>query len=177
MDFDVPRTDLPRLHGKPMSLLLTAGGEGIDNADLVFRGFHHMVGLLRARSAGTWLVPNCTEPEALGEDVRRHAAEFARTLLSKIASLGHCPPRSRRRKRRRFAPSVSTLTARTERIETMSNDPSEMPGGDPTMVPQNDFELPVEGFQGTPEEIERQWFEQVYTGRGDSMLQLTWRAV
>jgi len=86
MDFDSPRTDLPRLHGKPMALLLTAGGERIDNADLVFRGFHHIVGLLRARSAGTWLVPNCTEPEALGEDVRKQAAEFARTLLSKITS-------------------------------------------------------------------------------------------
>jgi uncharacterized oligopeptide transporter (OPT) family protein len=43
--------------------------------------------------------------------------------------------------------------------------------------PQNDFELPIAGFQGTPEEIERQWFEQVYRGRGDSMAQLTWRAV
>src|SRR5215831_9577719 len=40
-----------------------------------------------------------------------------------------------------------------------------------------DFELHVEPFQGTPEEIERQWFEKVYRGRGDSMLQLTWRAV
>ena len=40
-----------------------------------------------------------------------------------------------------------------------------------------EFELPVEGFKGTPEEIERQWFEQVYRGRGDSMDQLTWRAV
>ena len=40
-----------------------------------------------------------------------------------------------------------------------------------------DFELPVKGFKGTPEEIERQWYEQVYKGRGDSMLQLTWRAV
>ncbi len=38
-------------------------------------------------------------------------------------------------------------------------------------------ELPVAGFTGTPEEIERQWFEQVYRGRGDSMKQLTWRAV
>ena len=37
--------------------------------------------------------------------------------------------------------------------------------------------LPVDRFQGTPEEIERQWYEQVYRGRGDSMLQLTWRAV
>ena len=86
MDFDEPRNDLPRLQGKSLSLLLTAGGERIDNADLVFRGFHHMVGLLRARPAGTWLVSNCTEPDALGEDVRRHAAEFARTLIGKIAS-------------------------------------------------------------------------------------------
>ena len=37
--------------------------------------------------------------------------------------------------------------------------------------------LPVEGFQGTPEEIERQWYEQVYRGRGDTLPQLTWRAV
>ncbi len=37
--------------------------------------------------------------------------------------------------------------------------------------------LPIAGFQGTPEEIERQWYEQVYVGRGDSMKQLTLRAV
>src|SRR5712691_9291074 len=37
--------------------------------------------------------------------------------------------------------------------------------------------LPTHRFTGTPEEIERQWYEQVYRGRGDSMLQLTWRAV
>jgi len=33
------------------------------------------------------------------------------------------------------------------------------------------------GFQGGPEAIERQWYEQVYRGRGDSLRQLTWRAV
>jgi uncharacterized oligopeptide transporter (OPT) family protein len=37
--------------------------------------------------------------------------------------------------------------------------------------------LPIAGFKGTPEEIERQWFEQVYKGRGDTLAQLTWRAV
>jgi uncharacterized oligopeptide transporter (OPT) family protein len=37
--------------------------------------------------------------------------------------------------------------------------------------------LPVAGFKGTPEEIERRWYEEVYRGRGDSMAQLTWRAV
>src|ERR1017187_4392012 len=41
----------------------------------------------------------------------------------------------------------------------------------------DEFELPLAGFKGTPAEIERQWFEQVYRGRGDSMKQLTWRAV
>jgi uncharacterized oligopeptide transporter (OPT) family protein len=43
--------------------------------------------------------------------------------------------------------------------------------------PAPEFELPIEGFTGTPEEIERQWFEKVYKGRGDSMPQLTWRAI
>ncbi len=41
----------------------------------------------------------------------------------------------------------------------------------------HEYKLPVKGFKGTPEQIERQWFEQCYRGRGDSMLQLTWRAV
>ncbi len=44
-------------------------------------------------------------------------------------------------------------------------------------ISRDDAPLPIEGFCGTPEEIERQWFEQVYRGRGDSMPQLTLRAV
>lgn len=46
-----------------------------------------------------------------------------------------------------------------------------------TGTPAEADALPLAGFQGTPEEIERQWFEQVYKGRGDTMPQLTWRAV
>jgi putative OPT family oligopeptide transporter len=42
---------------------------------------------------------------------------------------------------------------------------------------QRDRPLPVVGFKGTPEEIERHWYEEVYRGRGDSLAQLTWRAV
>src|SRR6266508_3351924 len=37
--------------------------------------------------------------------------------------------------------------------------------------------LPIRGFRGTPEEIERQWYDQIYRGRGDRIAQLTWRAV
>jgi len=46
-----------------------------------------------------------------------------------------------------------------------------------TSPPEEDKDLPVAGFEGTPEEIEQQWYETVYKGRGDSMRQLTWRAV
>jgi uncharacterized oligopeptide transporter (OPT) family protein len=42
---------------------------------------------------------------------------------------------------------------------------------------ERDRRLPVAGLKGTPEDIERQWYERVYRGRGDSMAQLTWRAV
>src|ERR1017187_1439725 len=55
------------------------------------------------------------------------------------------------------------------------------PGTPPGQTPPNgsayDEPLRVEGFRGTPEEIEAQWFNEVYRGRGDSMPQLTLRAV
>jgi len=49
----------------------------------------------------------------------------------------------------------------------------------PEYDPHDKYEepLPIEGFKGTPEEIERQWYEKVYLGRGDTIKQLTWRAV
>ena len=49
--------------------------------------------------------------------------------------------------------------------------------GIPSGDPNNDRPLRVEGFEGTAEEVERQWLEEVYRGRGDSMPQLTLRAV
>jgi putative OPT family oligopeptide transporter len=54
-----------------------------------------------------------------------------------------------------------------------------MPQASPSTPPTDvaDRPLPVEPFTGTPEEIERAWHEQVYRGRGDSMAQLTPRAV
>ena len=39
------------------------------------------------------------------------------------------------------------------------------------------YELPIEGFKGTADEIERQWYDKCYVGRGDTVKQLTWRAV
>ncbi len=65
MDFDGDRTDVPRLHDKPIGLLLTGGGEETDNADMVLRGFGHLVEYLKAQPAGNLFVPGCTEPGAI----------------------------------------------------------------------------------------------------------------
>jgi len=62
----------------------------------------------------------------------------------------------------------------------VKQDPNQISKGTPAPRPAAsgpDFELPLAGFTGTPEEIDRQWYERVYRGRGDSMLQLTWRAI
>ncbi len=40
-----------------------------------------------------------------------------------------------------------------------------------------DVAIPVEPFKGSPEEIERQWYQQLYLARGAHMRQLTWRAI
>ena len=52
--------------------------------------------------------------------------------------------------------------------------PPDAPG---VTISDVDLDLPIQGFQGTHEEIERQWFEKIYTGRGDTQKQLTLRAV
>jgi uncharacterized oligopeptide transporter (OPT) family protein len=63
------------------------------------------------------------------------------------------------------------------RVKPDLNQPPEETNTPPRTSAGPDFELPLAGFTGTPEEIDRQWIEKVYTGRGDSMRQLTLRAV
>ena len=57
------------------------------------------------------------------------------------------------------------------------NRPTGTPGAPKRVLSDADLDLPIQGFKGTPEEIERQWFEKIYTGRGDTQKQLTLRAV
>lgn len=55
------------------------------------------------------------------------------------------------------------------------------------MLPENSTEkevlsclekpLPLDGFKGTADEVEQEWYDRVYIGSGDRMKQLTWRAV
>jgi multimeric flavodoxin WrbA len=80
MDFEGERPGVPRLHGKPMALLLTGGGEEADNADMVVRGFQHLVGYLKGRMIGHLFVGGCTTPEEIREDVKIRAVAFAMLL-------------------------------------------------------------------------------------------------
>jgi uncharacterized oligopeptide transporter (OPT) family protein len=57
------------------------------------------------------------------------------------------------------------------------NRPTASPAEPAEAASDADLDLPIQGFKGTPEEIERQWFEKIYTGRGDTQKQLTLRAV
>src|SRR5689334_23946372 len=52
-----------------------------------------------------------------------------------------------------------------------------MPNHQAGLAADPDRPLPIAAFKGTPEAIEQQWYDEVYRGRGDSMRQLTWRAV
>jgi OPT family oligopeptide transporter len=62
-------------------------------------------------------------------------------------------------------------------IDKQAQGPSGSRGRPVPHDPYEDYELPVEGFKGTAEEIERQWYEKCYLGRGDTVKQLTWRSI
>jgi hypothetical protein len=65
---------------KRLALLLTGGGEEANNADLVVAGFRQLIQWLTGRPAGHWFVGGCTEPDAIGDDVKARAVEFARAV-------------------------------------------------------------------------------------------------
>ena len=48
---------------------------------------------------------------------------------------------------------------------------------DAPIDPYENYDLPKQGFKGSPEEIERQWYETCFLGRGDTVKQLTTRAL
>jgi multimeric flavodoxin WrbA len=92
MDFDGERPDARRLQGKPMGLLLTGGGDEANNGDLVIRGFEQLVQWVKGRMAGHWFVGGCTQPEAIGQDVKDHAVEFAKVLAAAAANTANSRP-------------------------------------------------------------------------------------
>jgi putative OPT family oligopeptide transporter len=48
---------------------------------------------------------------------------------------------------------------------------------DAPLDPYENYDLPIKGFKGSPEEIERQWYENCFLTRGDTVKQLSSRAL
>lgn len=59
------------------ALLVTCAGPVENNADLITEGFQRFSKYLLAQAMGELIVPLCTTPEALGEDIRSQASKFA----------------------------------------------------------------------------------------------------
>lgn len=78
---------LPRLQGRIMGLLLTAGGHDEDNAGLVIRGFGNLVTRVRGNLAGHLFVPYCREPQGLDDGIKARTVSFAREMLERGAVL------------------------------------------------------------------------------------------
>ncbi len=69
-----------QLTGKPVALVVTAGGPEKDNADLLVKAYHAMTDYMKAVAAGALVVPYCTGPESLDASVQERATAFGRRL-------------------------------------------------------------------------------------------------
>lgn len=63
------------------ALLVTCAGPVENNADLITESFHRFSDYLLARPVGELIVPFCTTPDSLGEDIRSQACELTRKII------------------------------------------------------------------------------------------------
>ena len=66
---------------KRFGLLVTCAGPIEGNADLIVPSFQRLVGYMHGEVAGQLVVPNCTTPDALGEEARAQARFLAHELV------------------------------------------------------------------------------------------------
>ena len=69
-----------------MGLIVTAAGPPQDNADKVVEIFHRVCDFAKTPCRAPLVVPYCTEPEALSEEWKIKAREFAEDLPDKMAT-------------------------------------------------------------------------------------------
>ena len=74
-------TTLSLIQDHRTALLVTCAGPVENNANLIVETFHRFSDYLLARPVGELVVPFCTTPDALGEDIRSQASKFARKII------------------------------------------------------------------------------------------------
>ena len=69
-----------RIQGKPLGLIVTAGGPEKDNADLLVKAYTSMTEYMKAVPAGALVIANCSGPESLDATVQSRAEAFAKKI-------------------------------------------------------------------------------------------------
>jgi len=69
------------LRGKRTALLVTCGGSVEDNADLIQEAFVRESQFQQMKVVGTYVVPNCTTPDALGGKADETAQQMATDII------------------------------------------------------------------------------------------------
>ena len=82
---DTGPTYVSLVAGKRCALLVTCMGAETGNADVIQTIYGRIADYARLESAGVWIVPHCSEPDALGEQAREMARELARDLTEEAS--------------------------------------------------------------------------------------------
>lgn len=70
------------LEGKAMALVVTCEDAIEGNCDLIMLMFERFAEYLKCKFLGTLVIPHASRPDALGEEARAQAIDFARTIGS-----------------------------------------------------------------------------------------------
>lgn len=70
------------LKGKRTALLITCGGPVEENADLIQEAFERESKYQQMNVVGTYVIPNCTTPEALGNKAVETAKQIAAEIVN-----------------------------------------------------------------------------------------------
>ncbi len=70
------------IEGKKMGLLVTAGGDVKDNADILGKAYQQMTDFMRCRSAGIVYIAPWQDNDPLNEDVKSKLDKLASAILS-----------------------------------------------------------------------------------------------
>lgn len=71
------------LKGKRTALLVTCGGPVEENADLIQEAFVRESEFQQMKVVGTYVVPNCTTPDALGNNAEETAKQMATDIADR----------------------------------------------------------------------------------------------
>ena len=67
-------------------MVVTAADPFENNAEQILTAFHRLLVYNKARSAGEFLVCNCTTPDEFDEEIQAQAIDFANQLLTDARS-------------------------------------------------------------------------------------------